>query len=39
VGSGAAFLQDGELVRVLEAPAAQPAPQEAPAEGIRGREG
>jgi len=41
VGSGAAFLQDGEEVRVLQPPAPAteaPAPT-APAEGIRGREG
>lgn len=41
VGSGAAFLQDGEEVRVLQPPASEaegPAPT-APAEGIRGREG
>lgn len=41
VGSGAAFLQNGESVRVLQTPAPateQPAAQEAPAEGIRGRE-
>ncbi len=43
VGSGAAFLQDGEQVRVLApAPAQtpeQPAGTSPPAEGIRGREG
>ncbi|MCA8885524.1 MAG: efflux RND transporter periplasmic adaptor subunit [Hyphomonadaceae bacterium] len=44
VGSGAAFLQDGEAVRVLETPtpaSKQPATsqQDAPTEGIRGREG
>ncbi len=42
VGSGAAFLQDGEQVRIL-APASAPTPERpgasAPAEGIRGREG
>jgi RND family efflux transporter MFP subunit len=42
VGSGAAFLQSGESVRVLQTPAPateQPAAQQqAPAEGIRGRE-
>lgn len=40
VGSGAAFLQNGEAVRVLTpaAPAAEPAA-EAPAEEIRGRKG
>ncbi len=42
VGSGAAFLQDGEEVRVLAPPAPvteAPAPAAGPAEGIRGREG
>lgn len=41
VGSGAAFLQDGEEVRVLQppAPAAETPAPTAPAEGIRGREG
>jgi hypothetical protein len=40
VGAGAAFLQDGEQVRVLQTPAAeQPAASQLPAEGIRGREG
>lgn len=42
VGSGAAFLQDGEEVRILQprAPAAEtPATTNAPTEGIRGREG
>ena len=41
VGSGAAFLQSGESVRVLQTPAPtaeQSASQQAPAEGIRGRE-
>jgi hypothetical protein len=43
VGSGAAFLQDGEQVRILETPApAAEQPDQAnivgPAEGIRGRE-
>ncbi|MEQ1489385.1 MAG: efflux RND transporter periplasmic adaptor subunit [Terricaulis sp.] len=42
VGSGAAFLQEGEAVRILQtrAPAPeQPTTQNAPSEGIRGREG
>lgn len=44
VGSGAAFLQNGDNVRVLQTPASpaqQPATSEqsAPSEGIRGREG
>lgn len=39
VGSGAAFLQDGESVRVLQPTTPAAAPAAAPAEGIRGREG
>lgn len=44
VGSGAAFLQEGEAVRILQAPAGQAAEQPAATQqnapaGIRGREG